>query len=453
MEPKIPTERCEQPWVPVLDKHGTPLMPCHPKRARMLLKSKRAVVAHAIPFVIRLVDRVGGDTQPIRLLFDPGSKKTGVAIVREVAPATTSSDPDEDGPVRVVLFKAEIEHRGGVIKGRLARRSELRRGRRARNVRYRPMRYSNRRPPRGVLMPSLRHRVETTMTWANRFMRWYPVTSISVELVCFDVQKLANPEIKGVEYQRGTLYGYELRGYVLAKWNHACAYCGVKDVPLNLDHVIPRAKGGSDRVSNLVAACVPCNQKKDARSLAEFLKSKPDVLKRILAQLKTPLKDASAVNATRRSLHRALAATGLIVETASGGRTKWNRTRLGIPKTHANDAACVGSVSAVFALGMQSLAIKCMGRGSYCRVTVDRFRFPRAHFMRSKHSHGFRTGDIVRAVVPKGRRTGTHVGRAVVRARGYVDICSLTTIARAVSHKHCRVLQRADGYGYGWEAM
>lgn len=48
---------------------------------------------------------------------------------------------------------------------------------------------------------------------------------------------------------------------VLRRDNHACRYCGgmAPDVKLTVDHVMPKALGGSDDPSNLVAACRDCN--------------------------------------------------------------------------------------------------------------------------------------------------------------------------------------------------
>ncbi|WP_319025883.1 HNH endonuclease, partial [Acidithiobacillus caldus] len=65
----------------------------------------------------------------------------------------------------------------------------------------------------------------------------------------FDTQALQNPEIAGSEYQQGTLAGYEVREYLLEKWGRECAYCGAKNTPLEIDHIHPRSKGGSNRVS------------------------------------------------------------------------------------------------------------------------------------------------------------------------------------------------------------
>ena len=58
-----------------------PLMPTTPKRARLLLKAKRADVFARNPFTIRLLDREDGDLQPLEIKADPGSKTTGMALM------------------------------------------------------------------------------------------------------------------------------------------------------------------------------------------------------------------------------------------------------------------------------------------------------------------------------------------------------------------------------------
>ncbi len=281
-------------------------------------------------------------------------------------------------------------------------------------------------------------------------MRWYPVVAVSVERVHFDTQLMENPSISGVEYQQGTLAGYETREYVLEKWGRSCAYCDAENVPLNLDHVVPRASNGSNRPSNLVPACVPCNQRKGSRPLAEFLKRDPERLERILAGLKAPLRDAAAMNSTRWALDCALRALGVPVEAASGGRTKWNRHRFSVPKTHANDAACVGNVGGVIGADTQTLYVRSMGRGDYQRQNTDAYGFPRgAPKMRAKRVRGFGTGDIVRATPPRGKYAGTYVGRVAVRAKGQFAVHANGKKVD-VFWRHCRVLQRADGYRYSW---
>ena len=430
----------------VLDKQKKPLMPCSEKRARLLLQRGRAVVVRLAPFIIRLKDRIGGAVQPLRLKLDPGSRTTGIALVREdetVDPAT-----GEVERVAHVRWLGELTHRGHQIREALTARAAFRRRRRTANLRHRAPRFDNRTKPAGWLAPSLRHRVETTANWVARLRRLAPITALSQELVRFDTQALQTPEISGVEYQQGELAGYEVREYLLEKWRRTCAYCGATDVPLQIEHIHPRSKGGSDRVSNLTLACAKCNQKKGHRPVEEFLTKKPDLLKKIIATAKAPLRDAAAVNSTRWALFNRLKTTGLPVETGSGGLTKFNRARLDVPKTHALDAACVGPVDRVQDWNRPVLAIRATGRGSYQRTRLDRFGFPRGYLLREKRVHGFQTGDRVIARVPAGKKAGEHVGRVAVRASGSFNIQTVAGLVQGISYRHCRVLQRAEGYGY-----
>ena len=422
----------------VLDKHGRPLMPCTEKRARLLLERRRARVHRFTPFVIRLTDRTQADCelQPIRLKLDPGSKVTGIAVVREAADGTH------------VLNLMKLQHRGPVISRALTQWAAYRRNRRSRKLRYRTPRFLNRTKPTGWLAPSLRHRIETTQAWVNRLMHWTPVAGIAQELVRFDPQAIENPDIQGVEYQQGTLAGYEVREYLLEKWNRKCAYCGAENVPLNIDHIHPKARNGSNRVSNLVIACPACNQAKGARPIEDFLKGKPDVLKRVLAQAKAPLSDAVAVNSTRWALYQALKDTGVAVDVGSGGKTKWSRTRFAIPKTHALDAACVGDLTGLHDWKRPTLTVKATGRGAYQRTRTDRSGFPRGYLLRQKQVQGFATGDRIRAIVPSGKKAGTYTGRVAIRATGRFNVQTPTGLIQGISYRYCRVMQRSDGYGY-----
>jgi len=431
----------------VLDRKGKALMPCSEKRARLLLARGRARVHRVVPFVIRLIDR---DTtsccfQPVRLKLDPGSKTTGVALVRDTEVLDNSTGELQPGAAVLNLF--ELVHRGRQISEALVARRAMRRRRRGK-MRYRASRFLNRTRPAGWLAPSLAHRIHTTMAWVTRLLRWAPVTALSSELVRFDMQALENPDISGVEYQQGTLAGYEVREYLLEKWGRQCAYCDATKVPLQVEHIVARARGGSNRVSNLTLACEPCNQAKGAQPVELFLAKAPKRLAAILAHAKRPLKDAAAVNATRWALAHMLKATGLPVELASGGRTKFNRVTLGVPKTHALDATCVGELAALTGWRKPTLSVKCTGRGSYQRTRLDMYGFPRGYLTRDKRVHGFQTGDLVRADVPSGKRAGAHVGRVAVRAAGNFNIQQGGTVIQGVAHRYCRLVQRSDGYGY-----
>jgi len=425
----------------VLDKRKKPLMPCSEKRARLLLEHGRARVHKLVPFTIRLVDRALADIvmQPVTVKVDPGASTTGVALVLV--------EEGNDEPTHHVLHLAAVEHRGKAMQ----QRSAFRRRRRGANLRYRPARFSNRGKPPGWLAPSLRHRVETMAAWVTRYCRLAPVSAIAMELVRFDVHGLWAPAVAeqgGVAYQQGELAGYEVREYLLERWGRRCAYCDAENTPLQIEHVVPRARGGSDRVSNLTLACNPCNTAKAAQSLDDFLARDPKRLARIQAGLKTPLDGAAAMNATRWGLWRALTATGLPVECATGGRTKWNRSRFDMPKTHALDAACVGTVGRIANWQRPTLTIRCTGRGRYQRTRPDRFGFPRGFLMQAKQVRGFQTGDLVRAVLTKGVHVGTWIGRVAVRATGSFNIQMPDSVRQGIGWKHCTILQRGDGYAY-----
>jgi hypothetical protein len=67
---------------------------------------------------------------------------------------------------------------------------------------------------------------------------------------------------------------------------------------------------------------------------------------------------------------------------------------------------------------------------------------------RQKQFFGFATGDLVRAVVPTGKKQGTHTGRVAVRATGSFNITTAQGTVQGINRKHVRLLQRADGYAY-----
>ncbi len=424
----------------VLDTTGKPLDPVHPGWARKLLSTGQAAVFRRFPFTIMLKKEIVDPVvEPLRLKIDPGSKATGLAILN-----------DDSGEV---VWAAELRHRGETIKKALDTRRGVRRSRRQRNTRYRKPKFANRRRPKGWRPPSLESRIANVLTWGRRLMRLCPLVTLSQELVKFDSQQMQRPEIQGVEYQQGELYGYEVRAYLLEKWGRQCAYCGAKGVPLQVEHIVCHARGGSDRVSNLTLACEPCNVRKGTQDIREFLQKKPDILTRILAQAKAPLKDAAAVNATRSALYERLQGLGLPVEEGSGGKTRYNRMRQELPKTHWLDAACVGS-STPARLGLRDitpLLIRATGHGCRQMCLMDRYGFPRTGPKRTKQVQGFQTGDLVRAVVTEGKHRGTYVGRIAVRATGSFNITTAQGTKQGINARFCHAVHRCDGYTYTYE--
>lgn len=422
----------------VLDSYYRPLDPVHPGWARLLLKQGKAAVYRRFPFCIILKSVVDQpQVEPLRIKIDPGSQTTGIAIVN-----------DASGEV---VFAANLEHRGSAIKKSLSDRRSVRRSRRQRKTRYRKPRFQNRRRPKGWLPPSMESRIANVLTWVNRLRRYCPIAAISQELVKFDTQKMENPELAGILYQQGTLQGYELREYLLQKWDRHCAYCGKRGLPLQVEHIQARANGGTDRISNLTLSCEKCNIAKGTLDIKEFLKKKPEVLERILAQAKAPLRDAAAVNTTWWALFERLQATDLPIECGSGGLTKFNRTVRDLPKEHWIDACCVGKTtpSVLEINGLKPLRISAFGHGCRQMCLMTDAGFPRTKPKAKHFPHEFHTGDIVRAVVPaRLKNAGVHVGRMSAKAKGSFTIYTPHGKVTDIGKNYCSVLQRADGYGY-----
>jgi 5-methylcytosine-specific restriction endonuclease McrA len=421
----------------VIDSYYQPLNPVHPGRARLLLNQGKAAVYRRFPFTIILKQAVERpQVEPLRLKIDPGSHTTGLALIN-----------DASGEV---IFAANLSHRGEAIKKRLDARRAVRRNRRNRKTRYRKPRWRNRRRPEGWLPPSLESRVANIMTWVNRLCRYCPITAISQELVKFDLQKMEHPEISGTLYQQGSLQGYEVRAYLLEKWHRQCAYCGKGDIPLQVEHIVPRAKGGTDRISNLCLACEKCNKAKGTQDIRDFLSKKPELLKRILAHSSAPLKDATAVNITRWQLYARLKATGLPVECGSGGLTSFNRVTRSLSKEHWVDATCVGKSTPcqIQLSGVVPLLIEASGHGRRQMCLMGKHGFPRTGPKAAKYVKGFQTGDIVRAMVTSGVKVGTYVGRVAVRATGSFNITTKQGTIQGINHRGCQALHKDDGYSY-----
>jgi hypothetical protein len=284
-------------------------------------------------------------------------------------------------------------------------------------------------------------RVQNVESWAKRLLRFTPISSIAIETARFDTQLMDSPNISGVEYQQGELAGYEVREYLLEKWGRNCVYCGNRSVPLQVEHIIPKSRGGSDQISNLTISCIECNRKKGSQTATEF--GYPDIGKKV----KRSMRDVATINSTRYATGNALKAFGLPVTFWSGGRTKHNRIKQGYEKDHWIDAACVGKSGRQVYIpsNLRPLAIKAVGHGRRQMCTMDKYGFPRTRPKQSKQVKGFRTGDIVKAVVTKGKKVGTHIGRVVIRTSGYFKI----GLVDGINWKYCTLIQRADGYEYG----
>ncbi len=150
------------------------------------------------------------------------------------------------------------------------------------------------------------------------------------------------------------------------------------------------------------------------------------------------------------ALFKRLKLFGLPVEAGSGGLTKFNRVKRDLPKEHWIDAACVGA-STPEKLDIEHvtlIAIKATGHGSRRMCLPDKYGFPRTSAKGARIVKGFRTGDIVKAVVPKGKNVGVHIGKVAVRGSGRFNVVTGTETVQGVSHRYCAVLHKADGFAF-----
>lgn len=450
-----------------IDKHKRPLGVCTERRARILLAKRRACVYKYYPFTIIVKDVDVRDTKPkdeFQIKIDPGAKYTGIAVVRITDNA--------------VVYFQQIEHHGEQVKSNLDTRRGSRRNRRSRETRYRRPKWGNKQlkkgakpmydsiRPEGWLPPSVKSVADNVLSWVYRLCRLFNITSCSFEAVRFDTQLLDNPNISGEEYQHGTLFGFELKEYLLDKYGHTCQYCGGAsgDSILEWEHKMPRSRGGSDSVKNATLACHSCNQAKGSMTPEEWLKAikgNSKLVKARRAGIQKVIEDKPSgisnrycawASSSRRYIERALFQMFGSVECSSGGRTKYNRERLGFPKDHHYDALCVGSVPEA---GYKDLThgyclyAKAIGRGSRLRGQINKCGIITVKFAKSKkRKFGFQNGDIVRAVNPAGKYVGSHVGRVMTRSSGYFDIRKTDGTLVCASHTNCIVLQRDSGFSY-----
>jgi 5-methylcytosine-specific restriction endonuclease McrA len=415
----------------VLDAQRRPLSPCTPARARMLLKAGKAAILRRCPFVLILkTSRSDAGVEALRVKIDPGATTSGIALLN-------------DGSAEV-LWAAEVNHRGQAIREALSRRRAVRRSRRQRTTRYRPKRFANRRRQAFWLAPSLLSRVLNLRTWVSRLRSLCQVGTLSMELTTFDTAALQDPTLAGIQYQQGALAGYEIRAYLLEKWQRRCAYCHQSSTKLQVEHLIPKSRGGSDRLSNLVLACEACNQQKGDRTAKEF------GFPHLMEQAKAPLGGAAVMNATRWSLYRALLQTGLPVEVGTGGRTSYHRARRSLPKAHWIDAALVGASTPerLCLRHVRPWLIEATGWQSRQMCLMSKHGFPRTRAKQRSLVKGFRTGDLVRAVVKKGAKAGSYQGRVAVRASGSFNLTTEQGTVQGIHVRWCRLLQQKDGYRY-----
>ena len=306
----------------VLNMRGEPLMPCTQRKARLLLKDGKAIIKRYNPFTIQLTYATGEAKQTCRVGVDTGSKHIGIAI--------TSEDK--------VLYKAEVELRQD-IKSNLDSRRIYRRSRRNRKTRYRQSRFLNRKRTEKWLPPSLQSRINSTFHWIDTFCDLVPNLQLHIEVGKFDIAKMINPDIQGVDYQHGQTYGfYDERYFVFTRDNYTCQVCGKsKDKILQTHHIIYRSNGGTDRVDNLITVCTDCHTSINHKRGGILYKWQEEH-KRV-KQYKEPL----FMNILRRRIFDRYPNAVITY----GSETTPKRKAIMLDKTHYNDAIVISGIKTI----------------------------------------------------------------------------------------------------------
>ena len=308
----------------VLSKTGQPLMPTeNHAKVRILLKQGKAKVVNRCPFTIQLLYSSTNYTQKVTLGVDSGSKHIGLS-------ATTKDKG---------LFESDVELRNDIVDLLFTRR-ELRRSRRNRKLRHRKPRFNNRRRNDGWLAPSVKQKVDSHITMIAKVHKILPISNIVVEVASFDIQKIKDPTISGMDYQQGEQLGFwNVREYVLFRDGHKCQCCKgkSKDKILNVHHIESRKTGG-DAPNNLITLCETCH--------TGYHKGTVKLPKTIHRGMS--FKDATFMGIMRWALFEKLKAIYSDVKLTYGYITKNTRIKNGLPKDHYIDARCIsGNPNAV----------------------------------------------------------------------------------------------------------
>lgn len=302
----------------VKNMRGESLMPCSQRKARILLKNKKAIIYKYNPFTIQLTYTTGETKQPINIGIDTGSKHIGIAITSE----------------NKVLYKAEVELRQDISKN-IQIRKIYRRDRRNRKTRYRKPRFLNRKRSDKWLPPSIQSRINTTFYWIDKFCNLVPNPKLYIEVGKFDTAKLINPEIQGLDYQHGQTYGYyDVRYFVFARDKYTCQVCKKQNKILRIHHIVYKGKGGTDRADNLITVCNDCHTYKNHQPGNVlhnwFLKGK-----KTKKYTEPPFMNSLRIRIFNKYPNAII---------TYGSKTTKKRKELQLEKTHYNDAIAISNI-------------------------------------------------------------------------------------------------------------
>lgn len=400
-------------FVYVLNQHGHPLMPCQPRKARLLLKVGKAKVKRMVPFTIQLLYGSSGYKQEVSLGIDAGTQHIGVSVTTE----------------KRVLFEALVKPRSD-IQALLASRRQFRRVRRSRKTRYRQARFLNRKKPEGWVAPSVQHKIDAHIKTIKLVHTLLPVSRTTIEVAQFDLQKIKNPDIEGVEYQQGPQLGFwNVREYVLWRDGHTCQWCKgkSKDPALNVHHIESRKTGG-DSPDNLITLCETCHDLIHRTHQEHKIERKS-----------SGLRDATHMGIIRWCIYKEAKALFPQVYLTYGYITKHTRIAHALEKSHMVDARCISGNPCAKSEGTYYLMKWVRRNNRQLHKATVRKRGQRQRNTAPKYVQGFRLFDCVRY---QGKPCFVF-GR---RSSGYFDLRALdgTKISASANCKKLTNVQRAS---------
>ena len=435
--------------VPVLDSRGEFLYYIHPAPARRLMKSNKAVGKFRDGiFYVRMVIPVINLKSVLKNIsfssyhigVDPGVKYTGLALYSTITV--------RDRVIQIPLILVTLKHRTDIAR-KLEKRRSVRNNRRRRKHNkglrlprkpadydslvekgvFKPWPYKRYKPakentkPQGWLPPSIVARLESTLRrirLLTRFTDGNPI--IHVEDLYF------TPEISRELEEYISLYGVEKfvdgkyhsrikRAYIHWLYNYKCQYCGYDFIKNNwsrkseIDHVVPRSKGGNNDIDNLVLSCHNCNSEKGDKPLEEWLHTAKSVNKKYIRKMLDKIKHGKKLTVRRYDTMSVIIRRwfisfirevlyspeeidyykwikgrmkyadkdGAIVISSPGYYTKESRTSVGLPKDHKYDALRVGvrNNAAVSSIDCADINVIKKPRRNRQFVKMNKYGFPR----------------------------------------------------------------------------
>src|SRR6266487_4454224 len=397
----------------MLNCHGEPLMPCQPRKARLLLKGGKARIVKMVPFTLQLLYGSSGYTQEVSVGIDTGTHHISVSATAE----------------QKVFFEAEVLPRTD-MQDLLATRRQFRRARRNRKTRYRKARFLNRKKAQGWLAPSVQHKVDCHLKTIRLVHQILPVSRTTVEVAQFDIQKICHPEIEGKAYQQGPQLGFwNVREYVLFRENHCCQWCQgkSKDPILNVHHIESRKTGG-DSPDNLITLCETCHDHIHRTHQEHKIKRKS-----------RGFRDATQMGMIRWRIYEQAKAMFPNVFLTYGYMTKHVRTTHELEKSHIVDARCISGHPLALSDGAGYLMKMVRRNNRQLHKATIRKGGKRQRNTAPKYVHGFRLFDCVRYH----DQVCFVFGR---RGSGYFDLRTLdgTKISASASAKKLTLIQKAS---------